>query len=110
MDEQILSVIMMTTANVRLIFRGDGKESKEAANSMCSGMLLYLLFSNLMSATRLYGLNGGHFSTSVQVRELVLKFDSRNFYVMFKKRTGDFIGFKTARRSQMVLDPIKHVL
>ena len=36
-------------------FRGDGKESKEAANSMCSGMLLYLLFSNLMSATRLYG-------------------------------------------------------
>ena len=55
MDEQIPSVIMMTTANVRLIFRGDGKESKEAANSMCSGMLLYLLFSNLMSANRLYG-------------------------------------------------------
>ena len=35
MDEQILSIV----STVRRIFPGDGKESKEAANSTCSGLL-----------------------------------------------------------------------
>ena len=29
---------------------------------------------------------------------------------MFKKQAGVFFGFKTTRRSQVVLNPIKHVL
>ena len=74
---------------------GMGKRARKR-RILCAPVCYFICFSCKLGPFKfnvcdsIVWVNGGDFSTSVQVRELVLKFDSRNFYVMFKKRTGVF--------------------